>query len=298
MPTADESRSAVSSAVAEAIRETGFTPTSNANARLSSAPAVAAPDDDSDPTDEDLARIDRDPAARAAYQSMTRQHRERMARADSTHRELEASRREAEEATKIVDLIRADPEQAMRAMAHAKGLRLEKVKEVTLHDRVQAKLRAALGAEAAAALGPAIAEAVSEVTTHVTRPMLDPLRADYERRQRAEQQAEQQRERDEMNNSAKETIKEFVASVRARGDEWNDEIERAMAIKTRSFTPGPGMRMRDYLDTIYDAVTHERVRTRKSKGPGDATRKITAGMDPREAVRLAVQQARAEARGR
>jgi len=263
-----EDKAAVAEAVRETVQETGFQPESQGFG--SGEPAAAADeDDDRELTPEELAAIDADPKLKQVYRNIKRQFYQKTGT-------LAEQRKQAEEALGAFDTIRTNPRESIRAMAEAAGMRV--VGEPTIEDEVMAELRQSIGKEAAEVLGPTLVRTIEKLTNRAIEPLT---------------REQQQREAAANTSAVKREIAGFGQRVADQGDEWSEEIEREMAALVPKMPPHPNASLPDYLNVLHANVMVNRRARGKGRAPGRApVGTIKAGMDPREAARVAVAQAR------
>jgi hypothetical protein len=269
---------AVKDAVREAIEETGFQEPQQGRAQQPEPAAAAggggADDggDDATPTAEQLESIDRDPKLKEIYRKMARGFH-------GSNEKLAARRREADEAQRVAQAIRQDPQGAARAIAAAAGVQLagEPPKQTVL-ERTREKLRRAAGDEVADVLGPILHEVVSEIAGEAMAPVTGAI----EQAQVAVQ-----------GQVLKAEISEFAQKVVADGEEWSEEIEAEMADLVPTIQPGPRTTLPEYLEVLHARVMGKRRRAAPRRRVADEPApRIRVGMNNREAVRIAVESAR------
>ena len=268
---------AVREAVAEAMEETGYEdpgPQGYAEVR-GPAPAQAQDEeDDGPPTTEDLAQIEQDPRAKEAYRKIVRGYREKDAA-------TEAQREAAEQALEAAEALRNHPQQAVRAIAKHLGVRVD---ERTSLQKTHAKMVQKIGREAADILAPLLTEAATEIAEETVGPLRQHVVA---------------QEKAAYSAALQDRVTKFSNQVRAAGGEFSREIEAEMVALMDTVRPGPNATMEDYLEILHNKVMAARGRSGARRSAtaerGAAPR---AGMDPREAVRLAVAAARRQVRGR
>lgn len=265
--------------------------------------------EDFTPSAEELELINKSPELRKAYRSMFRAF-------TMKSEGLATKRKEAETALTVVESLKNNPEQTIRALAAAAGMKIEdapaptgKEKEAaaevekTVVQKLQERLEAKIGKEGAEVLAPVLLEAIGAVTEERLSPIQKVLR-----------------EKTENDNLAtlQSGIKDFGAQVLEQGGEWNKEIEAEMSERVGKILPGEGMTLSGYLEILHDNVITQRTKKAtkvreveriqkagKQKEPIKPSRPaatvapaITAGMDVKAATALAVAQARTEAEAR
>jgi hypothetical protein len=264
----DAGKASTASAVAEAKRETGFVePPSVLDASIGR--ASEPQDDDSPPSAEDLARISEDPQQKALYRKLVRESHQ-------TGERLSAQHKEAEQAMAAVNAIREDPKAAARMLAQASGMRVKYEDDpVAVADRVMSHLEKTIGREAAEALGPVLLESVRTIAGD----MVAPFHQEREERQVAENRA-----------AIQSQVTTFANSITEAGGDYDIGIERDMAALVASVPPGPRADAQGYMKILYNEVMSRRgAGKRPARGAAGV---VKAGMNPREAVRVAVAQAR------
>jgi len=241
--------------------------------------AAGGDDDNANPTAEELAAIDGDPKAKEVYRSLVRRH-------NTASRARADQRKDAERALHAVQLLQRDPQGVIRALAQHMGLRIEggPAEAPTVLERTTKRLAKTLGPDAAAAFAEPITAVVQEMIEEAVAPVRQVTDS-------AQQMAQAQ--------SLNDGIAQFSAGV-----EWSAEIEREMAalITQRGLRPGPGMTLPDFLDLLHSNVMAARARASRAAGGGGrgpARRQggggtIRAGMDPKRAADIAVEEAQRE----
>jgi hypothetical protein len=256
-------------------------------------------------TAEDLKAIEGDDRLLKAYKSMQR--------GLTKNRQGDSEKiKSYEEKAQMVDWMRDNPRRALEILAENQGIKLPDAKEQkeekeAVSDTVDSIMDLAekrVGKDAAKVLGPLVKDIAEMVATNIVRKQVDPLKANVE-----EQNATAAR------NSIKSEVSRFGASVQERGDEWNDEIVQEMANEMEVVVPADGADPQKYLEAIYDRVAMRRSRStakreqlrrlREAKQTSEPTTtvrpqaeqplEITAEMDERDAIKLAVAQATKEA---
>lgn len=310
--------SAISAAVGEARTESGASepepvvaPASEPAATEPAATEPAAtepaattakiePDEEEfyNPTAEELAVIENSPELKKAYRALRKGFTTKTT-------ELAAQRKELGERAELAAWIQMNPEKAARRLAELSGLSISEaraeVKEAkeaagAVTDELTAMWNKGVGDEATPILRPVI-EATAQA---VIERVLGPLRAQTEELVTAAQR-----------RGIASTISEFGAGVVQRGEEWSPEIQAEMAKLTTTTTAADGATIEDYLSTLYDTTMMRRSRSQTSRAnlarlrrirddaepvvPARPTAKteerITADMNDRDAVALAVRQA-------
>jgi hypothetical protein len=261
-----EDKAAVAEAVRETVQETGFQPESRGFGDEQRAAAGADEDDDRELTPEELAAIDADPKLKQVYRNIKRQFYQKTGT-------LAEQRKQAEEALGAFDTIRTNPRESIRAMAEAAGMRV--VGEPTVEDEIMADLTRSVGKEAADILGPSLVRTVAKLTNKIMAPLT---------------QEREQVESAKNTSAIRSEIAGFGQRIVDQGGEFSEEIEREMAALVPKMPPGPNATLPDYLDVLHANVMAKR-RGRPARGRAPVGT-IKAGMDPREAARIAVAQAR------
>ena len=259
--------------------------------------AAASEEEVFTPTAEELALIDKSPELKKVYRSMQRGLTQKTTALANTRKDLE-------EQAKIVNWIQQDPENALRSLAQAAGVKLgdevvpaKATTEEKIADSLEAKWAKTVGTEAAALLRPLF----EETAQALLEERLGPLEQDAERARR-----------DANASAAQSDIRGFGASVVEAGEEWNDEIQGEMAKLASVVDPAEEATLPEYLATLYDSVIAKRNRARVARAnlerlrkartedepntsarPSPATEeKVTIEMSDNDAIALAVRQAR------
>lgn len=318
----DDINDAVTSAVAEAKTESGVSePTQEAAQETKTdespepkaeektekgAPKETASEDEEEeffnPTAEELAIIEKSPELKKAYKAFQKGFTKKTT-------DLKKLREQAKQEIEVAQYIRANPEAAARELAQIAGLTIAEaraeIKEAAkaadstsgVVDELQSKWAKVVGEEAAALLRP-LFEETAKATIE---------REVYNLRQQTEFLTKQAQQK-----GITAAVREFGASVVERGEDWSDDVQNEMAKIAGVIAPGDDTSISDYLSTLYDAVQARRSRARLTKQnvdrlrrireeqePTTATRsqgkpesKITTDMSDKDAVALAVAQAR------
>lgn len=275
-------RAATQSAVAAAQQELGYEEPRPALERSMEAAgqSVSHADTDSDDGDltaEELSGIDSDPRSKAVYRSLVRKARAAGERLDAEGQQVGFYMRAVED-------FRRDPDGVLRALAQARGGRIELPGDKTPRERIQERL--------AKSIGPEAAEVLAEPIIGLVQEMTEPLIGDL-----------QERERQSGLQQLREGIAEFGHQVKEAGGEWSLDVEHEMAALVPKFPPGPSVRsladLPGYLEILHAQVMAERRLMATIPAPATpATATIRAGMNPREAARIAVAAAQREVRAR
>ena len=262
------------------------------------AAAEPEPEDEGffNPTAEELAAIEANPELQKVYKAMQRGLTKK-----ST--ELKQTRKTLEERAKVADWIEQDPEAVARIIAETRGLKLSKadVAEVKTEavDTIEKEWAEKVGPEAAKLLRPLIEKTVSGVL----RQEVEPMKA---------QLAEVNRAAQERGIAA--AVQGFESTIKNEGEDWDDDIQAEMAARIGRLEPGKDVTIDQYLRDIYDGVLTQRLRLAKAQGARDRLRRIreeqepvtathtppaekkrvTIDMKDKDAIALAVQQARQE----
>jgi hypothetical protein len=263
------------------------------------AAAVAEPEEEEEfynPTAEELAAIEANPELKKVYKSLQKGFTKKTT-------ELKGVRKTLEERAKVADWIEQDPEAVARIIAETRGFKLSKaeVAEVKTEavDTIEKEWAVKVGPEAAKLLRPLIEKTVSGVLKQEVEPMKAQLA--------------------EVNKAAQErgiasAVHSFEATVQSEGEDWDDDIQAEMASRIGRLEPGRDVTIDQYLRDIYDGVIAQRLRLARAKGTRDRLRRIreeqeptvtakappaeakriTTDMKDKDAIALAVQQARKE----
>jgi hypothetical protein len=236
-------------------------------------------DDGAGPSAEDLASIERNPRHKEIYRNMVRGFHTRMG-------DIAEQDREVKQAVQAVEAIRRDPVAAAKAFAGAVGLRIEgDPASAPLRDRVLAKLSHAIGAEAAEVLGPAMLELVADAANDAIGPVTSHI---AEQRQNAE------------NSAIQQEISTFAQRVAEEGGDFSEDVQVRMAelVLSGKVKPGTGTTYQEFLEMLHSQATATRARAARrasaERGRREDGGTIMAGMNPREAARIAVAAARRE----
>jgi uridine kinase len=226
---------------------------------------------------EDLKTINDSEELKRAYKSLQRGATEKFTSASE-------KAKAAEEAIKMIDYIRANPDKSLEEMAEARGFIIAKkdakeaakteVESVT-SDTVEAlmeKYSKELGPESTKLLFPFM----KEVAEQIVKQNLQPI---------SERTTELQIAAKQRGISA--AVHEFGASVKEQGEDWNDEIISDMAAMMDKIVPGDQTSMPEYLSTLYNSVTAQRSRTAAVRAQLTRLKKAEAEAEPTHAVRPA-----------
>lgn len=292
-------------------------PTTTEPAKTPAAPAVTAPKEDEEfrLSSDELKAIDDNPELKKAYRGMVRAY-------STKSEKLSNKLKEAETAMRAVDTITADPVAALEVMAKAAGYQITKVGQpgataatttpaapapAPTLERIKGKLEQRIGKEAGDVLGEAVHDIVKELVTEFTTAPIEEVRAIINHNKDNESRLA-------MGNA----IKDYGAKIIESGRTWNKEVETEMAKMIGKVLPNQGVEFTDYLDILYNNVQAnftqtrqteqqvERIRTaarvdepvRPTRPAAPTPQAIVAGMDPKLATKLAIEQARREMSGR
>lgn len=193
----------------------------------------------------------------------------------------EAQRKQAEQALAAAEALRNHPQQAVRALANHLGVRVD---ERTSLQRTHAKMVQKIGRDAADILAPLLVDAAEAIAEERVGPVRQHLAA---------------QEKAAYSAALQDRVTKFANQVRAAGGEFSREIEAEMTALMDTVRPGTHSTMEEYLEILHNKVMAARGRSGARRAAaterGGAPR---VGMDPREAVRLAVAAARRQVRGR
>ena len=322
-----ELNEAISAAVSEAKTESGSAPEPEVSAQeeviaitpspepvAEQAPTTAKVDpvakvDEPDeeffnPTAEDLALIEANPALKKAYKALRKGFTEKTTA-------IATERKELKERAELAAWIQDNPEKAARRLAELSGLTITEaraeVREAkdtanAVTDDLTKMWKDSIGDDAAPILRPVI-EATARA---VIEKILGPIKAQTEELTTAAQR-----------RAFAASVAEFGGTVTQRGEEWDAEIQSDMAALTHTVTPSSDASVDDYLSNLYDTVMMRRSRTHTARSNLARLRKIrdeqepniparptvkseeriTNEMSDKDAVALAVRAARREAQG-
>lgn len=265
---------------------------------------VEKEEEDFRPTAEELEAINQSPELKKVYRSMVKGFTEKTGH-------LATKRKEAERAMLAIKALQENPQQTIRALASAAGMKIvedapistDNLTEKSVVERLQEKLEAKIGKEGAEVLAPVLLEAIGVVNEEKLAPI---------------QAAIKKQEESEQLRNLRANISDFGSKIVEDGGEWNQEIETEIAKLVGKILPGEGMTLPGYLEVLHNNVlvardrrgVKEREVTRlhkaiKGKEPvrparpiSPATPSIKPGMDVREATAMAVAAARQEVAGR
>jgi len=322
-----ELNEAISAAVSEAKTESGSAPEPEVSAQeeviaitpspepvAEQAPTTAKvdpvakveePDEEFfNPTAEDLALIEANPALKKAYKALRKGFTEKTTA-------IATERKELKERAELAAWIQDNPEKAARRLAELSGLTITEaraeVREAkdtanAVTDDLTKMWKDSIGDDAAPILRPVI-EATARA---VIEKILGPIKAQTEELTTAAQR-----------RAFAASVAEFGGTVTQRGEEWDAEIQSDMAALTHTVTPSSDASVDDYLSNLYDTVMMRRSRTHTARANLARLRKIrdeqepniparptvkseeriTNEMSDKDAVALAVRAARREAQG-
>jgi len=271
-------------------------PTADAEPSTPDAPDTRADDDEEEffaPTAEELAAIEADPRLKKVYLSMRRGFTKKTT-------ELAAVRKDYQQAHDVAEWIRSDPESAIRSIAAATGVsfaQAEKIAEQAVDaDPIARAWDEGVGADAAKILRPIIEQTIDARIA----PRVKPLEEATETATKAA-----------IERGISASIREFGAEVTARGEEWDDELQRDMAKIATNVNPGPQTTFPEFMTAVYDAAVARRMRTKSARSNLDRLKRarteaepvnvsrpapkseerITSDMSDKDAVAIAVRQA-------
>ena len=224
------------------------------------------------PTAEELSAIDKSPELKKVYRSMQRGLTQKA-------QSLAELRKGSEEKIRLADWIQSEPDKAARAIAAATGLTLREAKEADsetgIVDALEEKWSKTVGADAAKLLRPLFEETAKSMFEKVVGPIKEATEA--------------------LSRSAEErgiaaSVREFGASVVERGEEWDDDIAKEMAVISNTMQPGQDedgnpISIQDYLATLHDAVLARRSRAKGAKTNLERLRRLKAEQEPTSPTR-------------
>lgn len=262
---------------------------------------------------EDLERIEKDPGLKKIHRSMVRGFTDKT-KALSTLKKLYEADHDA------IEALKKDPYNVLKQMVEAAGLKLAEdpaaaaaaaaattvpaSTEAEIDAEIIALLKANIGEEAANVLGPALVKVVKTVTGKA----IAPIQLDNEKRAKSEGELR-----------LRGQIASFGTQVVADGGDWDESVEQEMAALVGKILPGKGATLPEFLTVLHNTVQtnrrakdsnqRETVRLQKAKKkdepvrparptPAPTEQVITAGMDPKQATRLALESAKREIAGR
>jgi hypothetical protein len=251
---------------------------------------------------EQLALINQNPELQAAYKSM---------QAGLTKKFQEAAevRKTSEKATQVAEWIEKDPDAAIKALAEARGIKLQQEPAKTVEEAKAIESADELTQKWAKALG-------SEEAANVFKPLLEEhMKSFVEQFMTPLQQQQEQLQQQAQARGIASAISEFEAAVTARGEAMDQDIKTAMSEKMKALQPSDDATIDQYLGELYNAVMYDRYRTgqvqkelkrlQKSKASSEPTRaavaapkaapnKITVDMSEDDALKAALALAEAE----
>ena len=243
-------------------------------------------------TKEDLEAIEADPLLRKAYKTVLRGF-------TSKTTELAKERKQHEEDLNLLQWFRNDPDNALKALARARGFDLgpPKGEAAKVVDKIQEKMDKTFGPEGAKALRPIFEDLVQTMVDERIKPAAERV--------------------DQLEHIATETgvenvVQTFIAELATGDEEYNEEIQSEMAKLAVRLRKANDVPLKDHLRSLYNSVMHEREQksrvsadlkrlqeARKKTEPiagvrptSPVERKMTADMTLNEKVALAVEMAR------
>lgn len=256
---------------------------------------------------EDLERIEKDPGLKNIHRSMVRGFTAKTKALSNTKKLYEADH-------EAIEALKKDPHNVLKQMVEAAGLKLAEdpaatstvpaSTEAEIDAEIVALLKANIGEEAANVLGPALVKVVKTVTGKA----IAPIQLDNEKRAKSEGALR-----------LKTDIANFGTKVIADGGDWDESVEQEMAALVGKILPGKDATLPEFLTVLHNNVqTNRRAkesnqretdRLRKAKkkdepirparpNPTPTDQVITAGMDSKQATRLALESAKRELAGR
>ena len=215
----------------------------------------AEPEDDEPlvPSAADLEAINANPALLKVYKSMQRGLTQKTTK-------LANERKTLAERAKVADWIQANPDNAIRALAQARGLTIAEAKaevkaaKAEAVDDLTAEYEKVLGKDAAAVLRPLIEKTAAAIAEKQLAPIAE--RADGLSKAAAER-------------GLAAAVREFEATVIARGEEFPDDVQEEMAALMDTVSPAEHedengnivqASVDEYLSALYDMVQARRSR--------------------------------------
>ena len=321
----DDINTIVSGAVAEAKTELGGTtaapepevtapetvadPTPDPTPKPEPTPAkVEEPEPEEEffnPTAAELALIEQSPELKKAYRALRKGFTEKTTA-------LAKERKELKERADIADWVQQNPEKAARRLAELSGLSIaearaevreakDTIAEAT--DDLTKLWKEKVGDDAAPILRPLI----EQTAQAVAEKLIAPFRAQTEELTTAAQR-----------RGIAASVSEFGATVIQQGGEWSEEIQTEMAELSNKISPAKDATVEEYLGALHDIITTRHARSQTTRANLTRLRRIrdeaepvnpsrpspkseeaiTHDMSDKDAVAIAVRQARREAVGR
>lgn len=260
-------------------------------------------------THEELQEIDKNPGLKKVYRSIQRRFTEKTT-------EIANFRKQGEAAIAAVETMRTNPKESLKALAEMAGATIKFNDEASpatpaspaaavvpapsTLEKTTKFLTDKLGAEAAEVLGPTLVELVEMLTEEKISPL---------------KKTNQINEEQAATLARKRAVSDFGANIVKEGGEWDEAIEKEVAdlIRSGKILPGENATLPEFLTFAHNHVTAGRSRkttvstevdrlrrvaaaaepVRPARtAPPAAAPSITAEMDPKLAVSLAVKLAR------
>lgn len=213
------------------------------------------PEDDEPlvPSAADLEAINANPQLLKVYKSMQRGLTQKTTK-------LATERKALAERAKVADWIQSNPDNAIRALAQARGLTIAEAKaevkaaQEDVADALGAKFEKALGKDAAAILRPLIEETAAAIAQKQMSPIAE----------RAEALSKAAAER-----GLAAAVREFESTVIARGEDFPDDVQEEMAALMNTVAPAEHedengnivqASVDEYLSALHDMVMMRRSR--------------------------------------
>jgi hypothetical protein len=227
------------------------------------------------PTAEDLALIEANPALKKAYKALRKGFTEKTTA-------IATERKELKERAELAGWIQENPEKAARRLAELSGLTITEARAevreaketaTAVTDDLTKMWKDSIGDDAAPILRPVI-EATARA---VIEKILGPIKAQTEELTTAAQR-----------RAFAASVAEFGSTVTQRGEEWDTDIQADMAALTHTVTPSSDASVDDYLSNLYDAVMMRRSRTHTARSNLARLRKIRDEQEPNVPARPTV----------
>jgi hypothetical protein len=279
----------------------------------SAEPAKAAPAEEEESfgaTAEELERVQNSPELLKIYKSLQRGFTKKTTAIAEVRKQLEQK-------AQVADWIQADPDNAIKALAQARGITIAEAKAEVKENKEA--VTDELESEWAKAVGPDVAK--------ILRPLIEKTAGKLSEQMLAKQIAPLQNGLGTLFESATDrglnaAIREFGATVSERGEDWDDDVQAEMAQVMGRVAPGldengQPIPVDEYLDQVHSIVMARRERTAGLKSeiarlkkaqaseprstvsvPDKPEDRITSEMSDDQAIALAVKQAKAAAERR
>lgn len=216
-------------------------------------------------TAEDLAAIEADPRLKKVRDSMVRDYKAKTAKTAEERRQIEAQREEAQQAVRLFDAIKDDPQSAIRFLADRYKVPLAEARAAVEEivdggaEQNDEEINAMFG-DMAPQITPLFNAAVEKRARAIVREELGPV-----------QQYLTEREQERLQGEIATSVGDLVTELQKQGEQLTPEMEKAMIALTNKIDIAvgpdgkPTMSTREYVDMIYHLASRGKTREQVTK---------------------------------